>query len=74
MQRVRFFTIVFWKTAENTTSGVKVSWGKVSGASGYKVYRKTSDGWKYLGKTEYEGGTKVCVDSPIDVLPYFIKA
>ena len=39
------------KTAENTTSGVKISWGKVSSASGYKVYRKTSDGWKYLGKT-----------------------
>ena len=39
------------KTAENTTSGVKISWSKVSGASGYKVYRKTSDGWKYLGKT-----------------------
>ena len=39
------------KTPENITSGVKISWSKVSGASGYKVYRKTSDGWKYLGKT-----------------------
>lgn len=39
------------KTATNTTSGVKISWGKVSSISGYKVYRKTSDGWKYLGKT-----------------------
>ena len=39
------------KTPTNTTSGVKITWGKVTGASGYKVYRKTSDGWKYLGKT-----------------------
>ena len=30
--------------------------------------------WKYLGKTEYEGGKTVIVDSPIEVLPYFIKA
>ncbi len=37
---------------ENTTSGVKITWGKVTGASGYIVYRKTSSGsWKQLGKT-----------------------
>ncbi|MBQ8392350.1 MAG: glycoside hydrolase [Clostridia bacterium] len=30
--------------------------------------------WKYLGKTEYEGGSTVTVPSPIDILPYFIKA
>ncbi|MBQ8163421.1 MAG: hypothetical protein IJZ93_03520 [Clostridia bacterium] len=29
--------------------------------------------WKYLGKTEYEGGKTVIVDAPIDVLPYFLK-
>lgn len=30
--------------------------------------------WKYLGKDEYEGGKTVTVDSPLEVLPYFIKA
>ena len=36
----------------NTSSGVKVSWKKVTGASGYIVYRKTKSGdWKEIGKT-----------------------
>ena len=30
--------------------------------------------WKYLGDTEYEGGKDVLVDSPLEILPYFIKA
>ncbi len=30
---------------ENTASGVKVTWGKVSGATTYYVYRKTTGGW-----------------------------
>ena len=30
--------------------------------------------WKYLGEKEYEGGKIVTVDSPLEVLPYFIKA
>lgn len=30
--------------------------------------------WKYLGNTEYEGGKTVTVDSPLEILPYFIKA
>lgn len=29
---------------ENTSSGVKITWGKVSGADKYAVYRKTSNG------------------------------
>ncbi len=28
----------------NTASGVKVSWSEITGASGYYIYRKTSDG------------------------------
>ena len=43
---------------ENTASGVKVTWGKVSGADSYIVYRKTYNaktkawsGWTNLGKT-----------------------
>ena len=36
----------------NTSSGVKVTWKKVTGASGYIVYRKTKSGdWKEIGKT-----------------------
>ncbi len=40
------------KTISNTSSGVKIAWGKVSGADTYRVYRKTKNGdWKYLGST-----------------------
>ena len=36
----------------NSNAGVKVTWGKVSGADGYIVYRKTaSSDWVVLGKT-----------------------
>lgn len=42
----------------NTASGVQVTWGKVTGADNYVVYRKTYDaktkkwsGWTNLGKT-----------------------
>lgn len=39
-------------TVSNTSSGVKVTWKKVTGASGYIVYRKTKSGdWKEIGKT-----------------------
>ena len=37
---------------ENTTSGVKITWGKVSGADKYDVYRKTGSGsYKKIGTT-----------------------
>ena len=39
------------KSASNTENGVLVKWEETTGAYGYKVYRKTSDGWKYIGKT-----------------------
>ncbi len=36
----------------NTSSAITVKWGKVTGATGYIVYRKTGDGkWQNLGKT-----------------------
>lgn len=36
----------------NTSGGTVIKWNKISGATGYKVYRKVADGsWKYLGKT-----------------------
>ena len=42
------------KTISNETSGIKISWSKASGASKYKVYRKTSKSgkWTYLGSTK----------------------
>ncbi len=40
------------KTPVNTEQGIKVQWNKLSGASGYYVYRKTGNsGWRYIGKT-----------------------
>ncbi|MBE6824301.1 MAG: hypothetical protein E7513_03030 [Ruminococcaceae bacterium] len=39
------------KKFEGRADGVKVTWGAVSGAKRYRVYRKTSSGWKGLGNT-----------------------
>ncbi len=40
------------KKTTNTTSGIKVTWGKISGAKGYAVLRKTKNGqYKELGTT-----------------------
>ena len=36
---------------ENTTGGIKLSWNKVSGAYGYRIYQKTSNGWKRFKDT-----------------------
>lgn len=33
----------------NSKQGITVSWTKVKGAAGYRVYRKTADGWKHIG-------------------------
>lgn len=50
--KTKYFTAPKISSVKNTVSGVKVDWAKVTGASGYKVYRKTgSSGWEYLGKT-----------------------
>ena len=35
----------------NTNNAITVKWGKVAGAKGYIVYRKTTGGWTELGKT-----------------------
>lgn len=37
--------------AERAASGVKISWKAVNGAEGYRVFCKTTDGWKRLGDT-----------------------
>ena len=36
---------------ENTTGGIKLSWNKVSGVYGYRIYQKTSNGWKRIKDT-----------------------
>ncbi len=36
---------------ENTSGGIKISWNKVSGAYGYRVYQKTSNGWERIKDT-----------------------
>ena len=39
------------KTFKNVTTGVYLKWGKVSGASSYRIYRKTENGsWELLRK------------------------
>ena len=38
-------------TFTSNNSSVKISWAKVAGAAGYKVYQKTASGWKVLGNT-----------------------
>ena len=36
---------------ESTKSGVKLTWGKITGAGKYRVFVKTSSGWSALGDT-----------------------
>ena len=36
---------------ENTTGGIKLSWNKITGVYGYRVYQKTSNGWKRIKDT-----------------------
>ena len=36
---------------ENTAAGVKITWGKVTGAERYRVYVKSGSKWKNLGNT-----------------------
>ena len=35
----------------DTSKGLRLSWGKVKGAAGYRIYRMTSDGWKGIYDT-----------------------
>lgn len=40
-------------SVKNTVSGVSVNWKKVSGAQGYKIYRKSGSGdWSLIGTTD----------------------
>ena len=46
------------KTASTASTGIKISWEKAAGASGYAVYRKPSGGsWKMIATTTATGYT-----------------
>ena len=48
----KYFDIVPIITSlTNTSGGIKVSWSKVNGAYGYRIYQKTSNGWKRIKDT-----------------------
>ena len=47
------------KKIENTADGVKITWGKVSGADKYYVYRKTGSSGKYSKIATVKGNSKV---------------
>lgn len=55
---VRRLTTPTLKSATSSKSGITVTWNKVTGATGYIVYRKTGSGsWQKL--TTFKGATKV---------------
>ena len=47
------------KKIQNTADGVKITWGKVSGADKYYVYRKTGSNGKYSKIATVKGNSKV---------------
>ncbi|MCD7868040.1 MAG: Ig-like domain-containing protein [Clostridiales bacterium] len=49
----------------NTSTGIKVTWDKVTGASGYYVYRKTSSGTYKRIKTIAGGDTLTYTDTAV---------
>ena len=36
---------------ENTSRGIKLTWNKIAGVYGYRLYQKTSNGWKRIKDT-----------------------
>ncbi len=67
---LRYLAVPTLKSVTSTTKGINLTWGKVTGAEGYYVYRKTGSGdWKriatvkgnskvtYLDKTAKKGTT-----------------
>lgn len=50
---IRFLSAPKLTKAVNVSSGIKVTYGKVSGATSYNVYRKVGSGsWKLMGTTK----------------------
>ena len=60
-------TVVLKKAADNGKKGIDVTWEKVSGVTGYRIYRKTSGGsWKGL-TTVTSDSTTSYTDSSVTV-------
>ncbi len=50
---LRYLAVPTLKSVTSTTKGIKLTWGKVTGAEGYYVYRKTGSGdWKRIATVE----------------------
>ena len=52
------------KKAKNEKAGVKITWKKVSGAEGYRVFRKNGDKWKKIGDAK-GGNNAVYTDKTV---------
>ena len=48
---------------ENVSGGIKISWNKVAGVYGYRLYHKTSSGWKRFKDTTATTYTDTAVKS-----------
>ena len=57
---------------ESVNGGVKISWGKVSGASKYRVYYKSSNGWTKITDTDFTTYTDNSV-SPKQSYTYTVR-
>ena len=51
------------ESLENTSKGVKITWGKVSGAEKYRVFVKSGSKWKKLKDTTSTSYTHTSVES-----------
>ncbi len=59
---LRYLAVPTLKSVSSTTKGIKFTWGKVTGAEGYYVYRKTGSGdWKRIA-TVNSGSTVTYTD------------
>ncbi|MGN1316615.1 MAG: leucine-rich repeat protein [Acutalibacteraceae bacterium] len=50
--KIKYLSVASLKSAVSQKAGVKVTWGKVTGAKGYEVYRKTYSNGKWSGWTK----------------------
>ena len=50
--KIKYLAVVSLKSATSQKAGVKVTWGKVTGAKGYEVYRRTYSKGKWSGWTK----------------------
>ena len=63
--KVKRLTVPKLVSVKNGNSGVTVKWGKVAGASGYLVYRKTSStSWVQIANITGNSSTS-CIDSSV---------